>query len=284
MSGFNQRAILLVLSFAAFLAGIAGSLQAPFYPKEAENKGVNEAQVGIVFALYHFTIFTTSPFFGRNVTKLGAKRMVNFGLFIMGISAIGFGLMERVKDNRTFLGMCLVIRVIEAFGHSSFKTATFSIVSKEFPETVTFSLAALQSSFGTGLTLGPFIGGLFYDVGGFVLPFMMIGILIIFAAIMTYLVLPSNTLTFYNQDMSSDDLLNNRKGLRDIIKSRVIVLQAISTLSATICIGFLQATLRNHINQFHLSDAIVGKKILYLQFSGSLRLRLNRGNLIYNNI
>ena len=173
--GSNQRSILIVLSLAAFLAGIAGSLQAPFYPKEAENKGVNQAQVGIVFALYHFTIFITSPFFGKNIPKIGAKQMINLGLFVMGTSAIGFGLMDHVQDKKTFLGMCLMIRVIEAVGHSCFKTATFAMITKEFPEAITLSLSALQSSFGTGLTLGPFIGGLFYDMGGFFLPFMVTG-------------------------------------------------------------------------------------------------------------
>ena len=259
--GSNQRPILLVISFAAFIAGIAGSLQAPFYPKEAEYKGVNQAQVGIVFALYHFTIFITSPFFGKNVPKIGAKRMIYLGLFVMGTSAIGFGLMAHIQDKTTFICLCLIIRVIEAVGHSCFKTATFAMITKEFPEAITLSLSALQSSFGTGLTLGPFIGGLFYDLGGFFLPFMVTGTLIILASLMTYLILPSYSNDYSDENILSGDVLSSGKGLRDILKVWEIVLQAASTLGATICIGFLQATLRNHINQFHLSDVLVGNKL-----------------------
>ena len=256
----KQQSILFVLSLAAFLAGIAGSLQAPFYPKEAESKGVNESRVGIVFAIYHFTIFITSPFFGKYVTRFGAKWMINLGLFVMGISSICFGLMEYVKSKRTFLGLCLIIRVVEAIGHSSFKTATFSIVTKEFPEAVTLSLASLQSSFGIGLTLGPFIGGLFNDIGGFYFPFMVIGLSIILASLMTYIILPSYTFNYGYEVISSDTVHRPRKGLKDILKLREIILQAASTLGATISIGFLLATLRNHINQFHLLDIFVGKK------------------------
>ena len=78
---------------------------------------------------------------------------------------------------------------------------------------------------------------------------------------MTYFILPSYSNDYSNESVLSGDVLSSGKGLRDIFKMSEIVLQAASTLGATISIGFLQATLRNHINQFHLSDVSVGNKL-----------------------
>ena len=250
----SQRVTSLMLCSVALLAGIAGSLQAPFYPKEAESKGVSQAQVGFVFAVYHFTIFTSSPIFGKNIEKIGIKLMVNVGVLVMGTCAIGFGLLDLVEDTSIFISLSYVIRAIEAVGHSCFKTAAFAMITKEFRDTVGFWYAALQGTFGVGLTLGPFVGGLLYDIGGFILPFSVTGILIVVTSVLSYLTLP----VYGNETYNDIDDNAPRKGIRDILKVPDIFLQAVNTLGATISIGFLQATLRNHIDQFQLSDTLIG--------------------------
>ena len=132
----NHWPIACTFWVTAFLAGIAGSIQAPFYPEEATKKGVNQTHVGLVFATYHFTIFTTSLMFGKYIGKLGAKRMVYVGVLLMGLCAVAFGFLDYINTSTNFLMMSYIVRAIEALGHSSFKTATFAIVSKEFPDSV----------------------------------------------------------------------------------------------------------------------------------------------------
>ena len=167
----NNGYIPLLLCFIAFLAGISGSLQAPFYPKEAKAKGLNKIHVGLIFGTYHFIIFLTSPFFGKKVKNIGAKKMIYTGVIIMGSAGICFGLLEFIQNKTLFTILSYVIRGIEALGHSSFKTATFTIVANEYPDMVGSLFSFLQASFGAGLTLGPFFGGVLYNMGGFCLPF-----------------------------------------------------------------------------------------------------------------
>ena len=253
---FSRRRqwIKLILCFTAFLAGVAGSLQAPFYPKEAGKKGVSQMQVGMVFASYHFTIFATSPFFGRNCQNIGIKRMIYIGILVMGLCAIAFSLLGFIGNKSIFVSLSYAIRLVEALGHSSFKTATFAMVAKGYPDAITFIYASLQASFGAGLTLGPFAGELLYSIGGFFLPFALTGSLTLLAAIMTYFIIPSN------DNLSSVQTIEDvpQKGISDVLRIPDILIQVLSTLGATICIGFLQATLRNHIDQFQLSDTLIG--------------------------
>ena len=92
-------------------------------------------------------------------------------------------------------------------------------------------------------------------MGGFCLPFIFIGAMKVIVSLIVYLILPS-----YKSEAPSDQSnVSNRHGLRDLFYVPDIPLQVISTLGATICIGFLQATLRYHIDQFHLSETSYGK-------------------------
>ena len=251
----NNGYIPLLLCFIAFLAGISGSLQAPFYPKEAKAKGLNKIHVGLVFGAYHFIIFMTSPFFGKKVKNIGTKKMIYIGVIIMGSAGICFGLLEFIQNKTLFIFLSYAIRGIEAVGHSSFKTATFTIVANEYPDTVGSLFSFLQASFGAGLTLGPFFGGVLYNMGGFCLPFIFIGSMKVIVSLIVYLILPS----YKCESPSDQNNVSNPHGLRDLFYVPEIPLQVISTLGATICIGFLQATLRYHIDQFHLSETSYGK-------------------------
>ena len=92
-------------------------------------------------------------------------------------------------------------------------------------------------------------------MGGFCLPFIFIGAMKVMVSLIVYLILPSCK----NEAPSNQNNVSSTHGLRDLFNVPDIPLQVISTLGATICIGFLQATLRYHIDQFHLSETSYGK-------------------------
>ena len=66
-------------------------------------------------------------------------------------------------------------------------TATFIQL---YPERVVAISAWCGSASGIGYSVGPVIGGFLYDIGGFYLPFMVIGILAIIFSLITLVALP----------------------------------------------------------------------------------------------
>jgi MFS family permease len=51
--------------------------------------------------------------------------------------------------------------------------------------------ACLETFFGLGLIVGPTLGGFLFQVGGYMLPFTILGVLLIAAALFTYAILPA---------------------------------------------------------------------------------------------
>ena len=61
-----------------------------------------------------------------------------------------------------------------------------------YPERIGTIISWNEAILGIGYSIGPVIGGFFYDIGGFHLPFLVIGILSILFSILTVVALPND--------------------------------------------------------------------------------------------
>lgn len=68
--GFSKRQCVLLAVFGLinFISAITFSIQAPFYPAEAEKKGATASEYGFVFGIFEFVIFLASPIYGLFVS------------------------------------------------------------------------------------------------------------------------------------------------------------------------------------------------------------------------
>lgn len=249
---FSKRQILtlVVFSIADFCNAICVSLQAPFYPQEAEKKGASAAEYGLVFGIFELVVFVISPFYGQNLHRVGPKFMFNAGILVTGLCAILFGLLDKVDGHYTFISLSFIIRIVEAMGNAAFLTASFAIIAKEFPDNVATTFASLETFFGLGLIVGPTVGGALYQVGGYTTPFVVLGSALFLTALMTVFVLPDH----------ADHDLDSRTGvsLLEILRIPGVLLAAASIMVTSLTIGFLSATLEPHLRQFDLSPVILG--------------------------
>ena len=55
--------------------GMCVSLQAPFYPAEAEKKGASATQYGLVFGIFELTVFIVSPIVGKLLPKVMLRKL-----------------------------------------------------------------------------------------------------------------------------------------------------------------------------------------------------------------
>ena len=56
-----------------FCNAMCVSMQAPFYPGEAEKKGCAPSEYGLVFGIFELTVFIVSPIIGANLNRMGMK-------------------------------------------------------------------------------------------------------------------------------------------------------------------------------------------------------------------
>ncbi|XP_034232465.1 MFS-type transporter SLC18B1-like [Thrips palmi] len=246
----TQWLTLIVFSIADFCNAICVSLQAPFYPQEAEKKGATATEYGLVFGVFELVVFIISPIYGQHLNRIGPKFLFNGGIFTTGVCAILFGMLDKVNGHYPFIVLSFLIRIIEAMGNAAFLTASFAIIAKEFPDNVATTFASLETFFGLGLIVGPTVGGALYQVGGYTTPFVVLGSALFLSAIMTAFVLPD-----HGQHESEP---TQGASLWQVLKIPGVLLAAASIIVTSMSIGFLSATLEPHLRSFKLSPVVLG--------------------------
>ncbi|XP_013792876.1 MFS-type transporter SLC18B1-like [Limulus polyphemus] len=107
---------------------------------------------------------------------------------------------------------------------------------------------ALETAYGFGLIAGPTLGGALYEVDGYYLPFITVGVVLVVCAVITVFLLPDSEL---NEDMGSGDLLK-------FWLHPGTILDGLSITITMVTIGYNHATLEPHLRQFNLSPFILG--------------------------
>ena len=252
MAIYTKRKIvtLLLIGLEQFCSGLCYSIQGPFYPAEAQKRGATPTQYGFVFGIFQLVVFVFSPVCGRYLGILGAKFINCLGVFIMSYTNVLFGFLGLIQDCQMFVTMSFVVRIVEAIGTSSCAISAFSIIAHEFPDNVASAFSLVKSLCGIGLILGPIIGGVLYEVGGFLLPFVVAGGLMASAFIIVCIFLPSQT-SVTNESEALGKALK-------LLKEPSIIINGLVVFASSYGVGFLQAVLEPHVQTLNLTSIQIG--------------------------
>ncbi|CAM2111747.1 unnamed protein product [Caretta caretta] len=169
---------------------ICYSILGPFFPREAEKKGASDTVVGLIFGCFALSNFLTSLIVGNYLVQIGAKFMFVAGMFVSGCVTILFGLLDRAPDGPVFIGLCFLVRAMDAMGFAAAVTASFSILAKAFPNNIATVMGCLETFTGLGLVLGPPIGGFLYQSFGYEVPFIVLGCVVLILVPLNMYLLP----------------------------------------------------------------------------------------------
>ncbi|XP_013773594.2 MFS-type transporter SLC18B1-like [Limulus polyphemus] len=143
----RQWLVLIMLAFGNFCIASCVSLQAPFFPKEAEMKGATPTQYGLVFGVFQLTVFIISPVYGKLMALITPKFMLNAGILVVGVTSILFGVLDRSPDGTPFVALAFAVRIVEGLGSAAFTTSSFTIIAAEFPRNVATTFVSIQFFF-----------------------------------------------------------------------------------------------------------------------------------------
>uniref|UniRef100_A0A0K8SF02 Major facilitator superfamily (MFS) profile domain-containing protein n=2 Tax=Lygus hesperus TaxID=30085 RepID=A0A0K8SF02_LYGHE len=252
----SQVLAFITLVLAEFLSFCSMSVMAPFFPKEAKEKGMSPTVSGMVFSFYAFVVFVTSPLFGKILPKVGVKFLFLSGVFLAGGCNILFGVLPLIQDYTMFAVFCFIIRALEAVGASMYATASFVFVVEIFPDNISAVLGILETAMGIGMSAGPAIGGVLYSVGGFGLPFYFLGSIMILMIPITCSFLPT--------------IQGGSKGTEHASFTKLFKIPAVAVIGLIVIVAsntwsFLDPTLEPHLSKDDLSSYHIG--LIFLIFA-----------------
>lgn len=246
----RKKITVILFCFSNFFIGLFYSILAPFFPTEAAKKDVSSSMVGFIFGSFELVLVLISPIFGTYMNKIGARFMFTAGMFVCGVCAILFGFLDKVDNNRNeYIVLCFVVRIFEAVGAAAFGTASFAIMAFNFPKHIATMFGTLETLTGIGLMLGPPLGGILFEFGGFILPFAVLGSFLLVIALISIFMLPIQKVTS----------LPHEGSIFSLLKIPIIIITGFCLIMGSGCLGFLDVTLSPFLaEEFHLTPMWVG--------------------------
>ncbi|XP_062589053.1 MFS-type transporter SLC18B1-like [Saccostrea cucullata] len=248
----KQRKVLLAsMALVNFLSVTGFALLAPFFPAEAKKKGASQTVVGMIFGVFEFVVFLSSPVLGNYITKVGSKFMYLSGTMVGGICGILFGVLDKSPDGTVYIVMCFLCRTVEALGCSMFVTASFAIIASVFPDNVTTVFGVLETFSGLGMIAGPAVGGALYQLGGFGLPFFIVGSITVINGVLGYFLIGH----------IDDSPRPRSKSILFLLRNPFTWVIALSLSAGSFSLAFLDPTLALHVEKLpELKDntALIG--------------------------
>ncbi|NXJ13519.1 S18B1 protein, partial [Odontophorus gujanensis] len=255
----QQLFTMLAAASINFSSMICYSILGPFFPAEAERKGASNTVVGLIFGCFAVVNFLTSLIFGNYLTKIGAKFMFVAGMFVSGCVTILFGMLDKVPNGPMFIGMCFLVRAMDAIGFAAAMTASFSILAKAFPNSIATVLGSLEIFTGLGLVLGPPLGGFLYQSFGYEVPFITLGCVVLVLVPVNMCLLPKY------------DAIPSKESFWKLFLLPKVLVLCFTIFSLSACLGFLDPTMSLFIlKKFKLPAGYVGLVFLGLALSYSL--------------
>ncbi|XP_078601787.1 MFS-type transporter SLC18B1-like isoform X2 [Branchiostoma floridae x Branchiostoma japonicum] len=206
--------------------------------------------IGVVNFAGFGTYSIISPFFPNEVAVIGSRFMLITGIFVTGCASILFGFLDYMEGT-TFVVFCIAIRTTEALGVSAYATASTTILTHAFPNDVAKVMGILEIFTGVGLMACPPIGGLLYKIGGFRLPFLSMGGLMLSCGVIVWILVPPQ----------ADEREEEKKSgaLLKLLKVPTVILTCGIVVVIAAAMSYLDPILQPFLeSQFSLSPTTIG--------------------------
>ena len=174
--------------FVVFLLGFLFSQNAPFFPAEGERKQLSKTQIGFVFGVMDISAGITCLFITDSIKSQWMKTLFLFGFFGHGFFGSLFGVMDFVANSWVFFIGCCITQILTGISAAVTFVAAFALANSWYPNRTSRVTGYLQSSMALGLMAGPGIGGLLYQWGGYVLPFVVPGAIKVILSFLAYFI------------------------------------------------------------------------------------------------
>ena len=170
----GERALILVTCLGAYFLSMAMIYQmSPFFEVYArKNCGASTVTVGLIFAAMPATSFLGNLVMDVMIKKFGVEVMMNCGLILLAMSSVGFGLSSSVTS-------WVIWRAMQGLATAPIYTCISTRLARTFTGDGEFHrVVGLQEVCGNvGVTVGPLLGGMLFQFGGFALPFITSAVL-----------------------------------------------------------------------------------------------------------
>ena len=187
-SEFSRGATLAAVTVAIFTDMLLYDMVVPFLPASLVRLGADsDFAVGLLFGAYAVSLLAATPLCGIAADRYGRRGPILAGIFGLVAATLLYSV------STSYWGM-VVARMLQGAAGAAVWTAGLALVADIYPtEKRGWALGIAMSGTSLGTLLGPPVGGVLHDWGGYRLPFLMAAGFALVTGVVMLAVLPRMT-------------------------------------------------------------------------------------------
>ncbi|OQV22186.1 putative MFS-type transporter SLC18B1 [Hypsibius exemplaris] len=257
----RQKLILAACSCSSCFMHMGVSTIPLLLPPEIIRKGIPYEYCGMIFSLFATAIVIFEPLQAKLLPMIGTKRAFCFSALLGGFCYISFGMLTFAYSTAGFAAPAMIIRFVEGFYYAVLITSSNVIVCLEFPDHASLAFGILEGFVGAGFTLGPLVGGSLFAAGGFIAPFLFIGLALLATSLFGYFVL---------DQVTGLNLQSRPREKKRLIRDPIFIALGMLTFTMGIVWGIFETSLEPYLATYDQGPIVEGVvfAIAYLAYAG----------------
>src|SRR5215204_7125275 len=240
----TPQGALIVVTVAIFTDMLLYGLVVPVLPGYAADLGISEWAIGVLFGSYSLASLVTTPVFGAFSDRVGRRVPMFCGLIGLGAATLLFA-------SATSYPMLLTARMLQGVAAAATWTAGLALVADVFPAaTRGGAMGTVLTGMTAGSLIGPPVGGLLFQWGGFRLPFIVAAAMCLLEGVLLLVLLREPPRQIHS---------GSGEGFRSLLRDRAMLLAAGAAIVGAAAWALLEPVLPLRLEQqFDFSPAAVG--------------------------
>ncbi|MBN2549845.1 MAG: MFS transporter [Anaerolineales bacterium] len=175
---------LIVLFLGQLFSAVGFSVIFPFLPLYVKDLGAVsglsiELLAGLVFSAQAFTMMLASPIWGALADRYGRKLMVERAMFGGAVILLLMAFARSAEE-------LVLLRAIQGLVTGTMSAANALAASVAPRQRIGFAMGLLQVGMGSGIALGPLLGGVIADAYGYAAAFYLTAVLLFLAGVLVF--------------------------------------------------------------------------------------------------
>lgn len=195
---------LISLNSLAAIDTMDFGLPAAFFPYLSKQRGYNAFFTSIIFATFPLFYFLGHAFISKRLTTFDRKQTLLLVVLTGSFCKLCFGCLEFVENEVIFGIIAVSSRILVGLTSAINLSIILSLISEIWPDDKIRKVALFDTINTMGYAAGPWIGSLFYYIGGYICVFamsalmtIMFGFYIVYFVIKREFTITEKTLEFF---------------------------------------------------------------------------------------
>jgi predicted MFS family arabinose efflux permease len=235
--------ITFILFIMNFISGMGYSIISPLFPPLAIKIGLTETIIGIIIGIFDIanTILTTlTPKLCQKFTRI---KLLYFSTFGEATCTIIYGIIGHyIKSYKLLIISMLIVRIIHGCCGAIIATLVYSLaISLSDKSETKQAIGYLEVAWCFGISFGPILASVFYQYGGYPLPFIAIGFILYTSVYLSSIVANEKT-------DSNDEIQEDPPFIKFLLYKEIIVILG-AFIFGMVSESFFYPSLTNHLTK-----------------------------------